>query len=696
MHARGLLATRRSAIRSTRGNGARVDSHAHHGVSVACVTAREPSLQEALDLARLGADRAADRLGLGGVGRVVRRGWRAMRPLAPHLAAVVLLSLLTIACLVGVGLWLGFRVVWDLVGQGSPPAAWELALLGIAQAPEGPALRQAIASAAAPRLVLLTIVGAVAALSLRYYGIWILQRVNQLLRLAFFERAQALSLRFHADARVGDLLYRLSQDSAGVTQILDTAVIQPLVALGTFTIGFGALALLAPPYALTPPLAAVLVLLIGRLASKPLRARFRRAREAQSDLTSSIQEAAAGIRAVKAYGNEDRALHRFEEASRHAFRRALAARGLFAVYRTAVFLVIGTALLAVTLSATGRAQAAPPLAWPLFGMTVFGLAAYNAARTLSGMALDAIQGVATLWGRAQDMVIGLDRVFETLDRVPEVRDAPGVTPLPAFSRTVELRGVSFAYAAGQPALRDVSLVARAGEMLAVLGPTGAGKSTLLALVARFFDPDAGVVLVDGHDLRQATVRSVRDQTAIALQEHVLFAATVRENLLYGRPGASDPDLRAAAAVACADEFVRALPRGYDTLLGERGAKLSTGQRQQIGIARAVLKGAPILLLDEPTASLDAETELRVLDNLRAWSMGRCVFLVTHRLSAARRADRVVFLEQGRVVEEGRHEELLARPAGRYRAFVDAQRAPLADDRGASSGAAAGARGDGAP
>jgi ABC-type multidrug transport system fused ATPase/permease subunit len=440
----------------------------------------------------------------------------------------------------------------------------------------------------------------------------------------------------------------------------------------------------------------VLVLLIGRLASKPLRARFRRAREAQSDLTSSIQEAAAGIRAVKAYGNEDRALHRFEEASRHAFRRALSARGLFAVYRTAVFLVIGTALLAVTLFATGRAQAAPPLAWPLFGMTVFGLAAYNAARTLSGMALDAIQGVATLWGRGQDMVIGLDRVFETLDRVPEVRDAPGATPLPAFSRTVELRGVSFAYEAGQPALRDVSLVARAGEMLAVLGPTGAGKSTLLALVARLFDPDAGVVLVDGHDLRQATVRSVRDQTAIALQEHVLFATTVRENLLYGRPGASDPDLRAAAAVACADEFVRALPRGYDTLLGERGAKLSTGQRQRIGIARAVLKGAPILLLDEPTASLDAETELRVLDNLRVWSMGRCVFLVTHRLSAARRADRVVFLEQGRVVEEGRHEELLARPTGRYRAFVEAQRAPLADDRAASSGAAAGARGDGAP
>ncbi len=649
------------------------------------MTAREPSLKEALDLARLGADREAARLWSAGVGRIIRRGWRLMRPLAPHLVALVVASLLTIACLVAVGLWLGFRVVWDLIGQGTAPAPWELALLGIAQPPGDPSLRTAIATAVAPRLVLLAIVGVAAALSLRYYGIWILQRVNQLLRLALFERAQALSLRFHADARVGDLLYRLSQDSAGVTQILDTAIIQPLVALGTFTIGFAALALLAPPYAIAPLVALPLVLLTGRLASKAMRARFRRAREAQSDLTSAIQEAAVGIRAVKAYGNEDRARQRFEEASRHAFRRALAARGLFAVYRTVVFLVLGTALLAVALLATGRATAAPPLAWPLFGMTVFGLAAYNATRTMSGMALDAIQGVATLWGRAQDMVIGLDRVFETLDRVPEVRDAPGATRLRPFSRTVELRGVSFAYDAGPPALCEVSLVARAGEVLAVVGPTGAGKSTLLALIARFFDPDAGAVLVDGHDLRHATVRSVRDQTAIALQEHVLFAATVRENLLYGRPGASDADLRVAAAVACVDEFVRALPRGYDTLLGERGAKLSTGQRQRIGIARAVLKGAPILLLDEPTASLDAETELRVLDNLRTWSTGRCVVLVTHRLSAVRRADRVVVLEQGRIVEEGAPEELLARPAGRYRTFVDAQRAPLAHGPVAASG-----------
>src|SRR5262245_61390062 len=290
------------------------------------VTAREPSLQEALDVGRLGADRAADRLGPAGVGGIVRRGWRAMRPLAPYLAALVIASLVTIATLVCIGLWLGFRVVWDLIGQGKTPWAWELVLLGISQPAEGEALRAAIAAAVAPRLVILGIIGTVAGMVLTYYGMWILQRVNQLLRLALFERAQALSLRFHADARVGDLLYRLAQDSAGVTQILDTAVIQPLVALGTFTIGFGVLVLLAPAYALTPLLALPVVLAVVALTSKGLRARFRRARESQSDLTSVLPEAPAGNRAVKPDGKADHSLPEVEAASRDALRQALAAR----------------------------------------------------------------------------------------------------------------------------------------------------------------------------------------------------------------------------------------------------------------------------------------------------------------------------------------------------------------------------------
>jgi ABC-type multidrug transport system fused ATPase/permease subunit len=613
---------------------------------------------------------SSTRLDLATVRKLLLRATRLLRPLASHLAAIVTLSVTAIAAFTTASLWLVFRVVWDLVGYGSAPATWELELLGIGRTPSA-ALREAIAAAAAPRLVLLSLAGTMVALGLGYYGIWLLQRINQLLRLALFDRYQALSLRFHADATVGDLIYRLYQDSAVVTQILSAVFVQPLFALGTLTIGAGVLALLAPPYVLAPLLAVPLVLVAARLFSEPLRVRFRLAREAQSGLTACVQETALGIRAVKAYGNEQLLQRRFEEASRLALRRALAARGLFAVYKTALFLALGAAAAVVALLATMRAAAAPPLPWPLFGMSVFGLAAYNAAKMLSGMALGSIRDLGTLWGRAQDMLIGLARAFEVLDRLPEVQDAPGATPLAPLARTIELREVWFDYEPGVPALRGASLVLRVGEVVALVGPTGAGKSTLLALLARFFDPDRGAVLVDGRDIRTATVGSVRAQTAIAFQEHVLFGATVAENLRYGWPDAPEAALRAAAEVACADEFIRGLPEGYDTPLGERGSKLSTGQRQRLGIARALLREAPILLLDEPTAALDPETERRLLGNLREWARGRCVLLVTHRISTAQAADRVVFLEAGRVVEEGMHAELLARSEGRYRTFMDA-------------------------
>jgi ABC-type multidrug transport system fused ATPase/permease subunit len=612
-----------------------------------------------------------------GVGaRVVRRSLGLLRPVRWQLAALVATSLIAIAIFLGASLWLVFRVVWDLIGQGTPPAAWELRLLGVA--PGDPStVRVAIAAAAAPRLVLGSVLAVAVALAFAYWGIALLQRVNQELRLALFDRYQALSLRFHADAAVGDLIYRLYQDSAMVTQILDTLAIQPLLALGTFAIGVAVLLALAPAYAAMALLAVPVVLLVVRFATARLRDRFRAAREAQSDLTARVQETALGIRTIKAYGNEALAQRRFEDASHEALRRALAARGLLAVYKTLVFLAVGAVTAGIALVATTRAAAEPPLARPLFGMTVFGLAAWNATKMLSGMMLGPIRGLAGLWGRAQDMLAGLHRAFAVLDRVPDVRDAPDATPLAPFARDVVLRDVDFAYEPGVPILRGVTLLARAGEVVALVGPTGAGKSTVLALIARLLDPDAGQVLIDGRDVRTATVRSVRSQVAIALQEHVLFGTTVRDNLRYAAPDADDAAVVAAAGVACADEFIRRLPQGYNTALGERGTKLSTGQRQRLGIARALVRNAPILLLDEPTASLDATTEARLLANLRRWSAGRCVFLVTHRLSTVEGADRIVFLEAGRVVEAGTHVELMARAPGRYRAFVEAHRSTAA-------------------
>jgi ATP-binding cassette subfamily B protein len=208
---------------------------------------------------------------------------------------------------------------------------------------------------------------------------------------------------------------------------------------------------------------------------------------------------------------------------------------------------------------------------------------------------------------------------------------------------------------------------------ALLGPTGAGKSTLLSLLLRLFDPDTGRIEIDGVDLRRLQLASLRAGVALALQENLLFGATVRENIRHAKPGASDAEVRAAARVACADAFISALPQGYDTRLGERGAKLSTGQRQRLSIARAVLKDAPILVLDEPTASLDAATESELLQNLTAWGRDRAILLVTHRLSTLRRADRIVCLAGGRVVESGSPAELMARASGAYRQLVERER-----------------------
>jgi ABC-type multidrug transport system fused ATPase/permease subunit len=234
--------------------------------------------------------------------------------------------------------------------------------------------------------------------------------------------------------------------------------------------------------------------------------------------------------------------------------------------------------------------------------------------------------------------------------------------------------VRFRYQPDRPALEGVDFEARVGTVTAIVGPTGSGKSTLMALLLRLFDPEQGRILVDGVDLRRIDLDSLRAGVAVALQENLLFGATVRDNIRYAVPDASDEAVRAAARVACAEGFIEALPEGYDTLLGERGAKLSSGQRQRLSIARAVLKDARVLILDEPTAALDAETELAVLERLAAWGRGRLIFLVTHRLSTIRRADQILLLSGGRIAEAGTHESLLAK-GGLYAALASREGRP---------------------
>ncbi|HXX47555.1 MAG TPA: ABC transporter ATP-binding protein [Myxococcota bacterium] len=641
-----------------------------------------------------GSSRDAE-LDLVGLARLVRRVAPYLAGLRRHL--LVLAGSASGLLLLGLAAFLVLvPALWNGVLQGKPlsPVAARVLGLSLEAAVKVDSLPPELRREAASRLTWILggfAVGmAAASMALTYYGVWILQRLNQSLRMQMVDRLQALSLRFHDQSRVGDAIYRTYQDSAMVTQVVQGFVLVPAFALLRFAVTALAVAAFSPELALWLMLLWLPVLFAGRALGPRLRSRFRAARASNSALTSQIQESLSGIRVIKAFGLEAFEQARFEKASRAAFASARSARSWVAGTGVGVFWLVGAALIAATFSATlltreggtlwlaglverldlGRARGLLVSA----GFGVWTLGMYNAWKGLYTGGADTVTQLVRTWVHAQDIAVGLDRAFELLEQEPEIRDVADAIALPRLAQGFAFRDVSFAYRPDRPALVGTSFQARVGAVTALVGPTGAGKSTVMSLLLRLFDPDAGSIELDGVDLRRFRVAELRAAIAIALQENVLFATSVRENIRYARPRAGDAEVRAAARVACADEFIEALPLGYDTPLGERGARLSTGQRQRLTLARAILKEPQILLLDEPTASLDAETEERLVSRLAEWGRGRSVLLVTHRLSTARLADRVVFLERGKVVESGAPEELLARPGGAFRALVEAEQA----------------------
>jgi ABC-type multidrug transport system fused ATPase/permease subunit len=525
------------------------------------------------------------------------------------------------------------------------------------------------------------------ALYLSFYGIGLVQRINQALRSQMMTRVQAMSMRFHASSRVGDAIYHAYQDSATVTSLMGMLV-QPLIPLVRAT--YLCAMLLLFDYRLSLLVLALYgaSLLLGRWYGPRLRSRFRLAREKNSALTSRIQETLSAIKVIKAYGAQGHEQKRFDTASLEAFEAAYSARTSYVLYTVLAFVLTAMpALIAACAMALFAAEGRPiaaAAALSFTGFAVWNLGAYTYALGRVDGATSASNALLTMWGGSQDLVVGMERSFSQTDLALDVKEAKDALALTGISQSLAFRNVSFAYDSERAILTDVDLVVVAGSITALVGPTGSGKSTMVSLLLRLFDPDRGHIEIDGHDIRNFTLESLRSNVAIALQENLLFSTTIRENIRYAVPDATDEQVRAAARVACADTFIDALPDGYDTMLGERGTKLSTGQRQRLSIARAVIKNAPVLILDEPTAALDADTELQVIRSLGEWGKSRAILLITHRLSTIRRVDRIAYLRDGRLIEQGTPAELAMQEGGAYRRFLELEREPSASTEGGAA------------
>lgn len=635
-----------------------------------------------------------DDLGFGRVVHIFLRTWQFIRPALRHLVIFVLISVF-IALFSAALLFIITGLMNGAIVGGKPLGQLHVLIYGLDPAVYvdvvelAPDARRSLLWLVILTTIPLVVVVAGGGIALYYYSVWIFQGINQRMRVSLIDRLQAQSLTYHANAKTGDAIYRVYQDSAMVTEIIRAIFLEPLMFAGRFLFAVAIVAAFDPVLAVILAVATLPVLLLGRVYSSPLRRAFRTARERNSLLTSWIQESVLGVRVVKATRSEALRERSFRDYSLRAFEAAFRSRTMLTVLGILAFVVIGLAVLATQSTAAMWSNAeAPTFARNIllgFGFAVWNLGSFSAATGRIGDGLGSINALISLWGRAQDMAVGLGRVFEVMDLEPDIEDAPDARPMPPFEDAVRFHDVGFGYVPGRLVLTGIDLEARPGSVTAIVGPTGSGKSTMMSLLLRLADPDTGSIEIDGNDLRTLQVDSLRSQIALATQENVLFSDTVVENIRYAAPAATRAAAIKAAEVACADEFIDALPNGYDTSLGERATKLSSGQRQRIVIARAVIKDAPILILDEPTAALDAETELRLLDNLKAWGSERCIFLITHRLSTIRSADTVAYSRDGRLGEIGTHDTLMARPDGAYRRFVTAETAGSATREGPDGG-----------
>ncbi len=498
-----------------------------------------------------------------------------------------------------------------------------------------------------------------------YVAIGFARRMVYDLASDLFIHLQRLSLRFHSRKSIGDTIRRVTVDSGCVSTIVNDAALPLLTAVLSLMAMFAIMWRLDPTLTLLA-LSVVPLMLVGLVRYfKPMLEVSYRQQEAEGAIYSVVDETLNAMPVVQAYGAEPRADARFRRTAEDVIQVSLDAAAVQLKFKIAI-----ASATAIGTAAIIWVGASHVLEGSLSVGSVLVFLAYLAA--LYGPLESLMYAPST----TQSAAGSARRVLEVLQTEREVGDKPGAIALPAIDGRIRFEHVDVGYTSERQVLHDVSFEVSPGETIALVGPTGAGKSTLVGLLPRFLDPWRGKVTIDGHDLRDVTVESLRRQIAIVLQEPFLFPMTIAENIAYGRPHATRAEVEAAARAANAHPFIERLPRGYDTMVGERGATLSGGERQRLSIARALLKDARILILDEPTSSVDVETEALLLQALERLMQGRTTFIIAHRLSTIRRADRVIVVQAGTIVETGTHRELIERD-GLYARFHRIQGTPQA-------------------
>src|SRR5256886_983409 len=509
-------------------------------------------------------------------------------------------------------------------------------------------------------VIVIAIFGAISSYIEKYLTTSVGQWVMHDLRRVLYSHIQKLSLSYHDHKRTGDLISRVTTDIDAVQSLISNVLLGLLVNVLTLFGMMLVMLYLNWAFTLIALMVAPGLFLVVYHYTHRIKSASRAMRQQEGEVVNVLEEVLSSIRVVKAFAREDYEQQRFERESRESVEKALQARNVKAKLPPLVEIIVACGTCLVLWYGARLVLAGSLTSGELLVFLLYLGKMYKPMRELSKMT-DTISKASVGW----------ERIREVLENTMQVRDLPGAKTAPRFKGKIEFDHVSFSYDSNQPVLNDLSLQIEPGQLAALVGPTGAGKTTIASLLPRFYETVSGQIRIDGTDIRGFKQKSLREQISFVLQETLLFRATVAENIAYGKPNATHEEIVRAAKLANADEFIERMPDGYDTMIGERGMTLSGGQRQRITIARAIIRNSPILILDEPSAGLDAESEKLVFDAIENLMQGKTSIVIAHRLATVIRADVIFVIDDGKVVDQGTHKELLAR-GGLYSRLYELQ------------------------